>query len=73
LELYKLGNARQEMIHEDVIIEWINTFMDMNISFDIAIAKIRMCKSRINYYGKTTFGDIYSADTSEYHKFYVKK
>jgi len=67
-----LGTARQEVIHEGVIMEWIETFMDMNISFNLVIAKVRMCKASKRYGTVTTLGDILDSDTDNYHSYYKK-
>lgn len=74
-ELGRLANARQEVIAEAVILEWIETFMDMNISFNMIISKIRMCKASKRYGTQTTLGDIIECETINgelYHHYYVK-
>ena len=71
-ELGRLATARQEVIAEPVILEWVETFMDMNISFDMIIAKVRMCKAAKRYGTQTTLGDIVDVETDNYHKHYIR-
>jgi len=49
--------------------------MDMNISFNMIIAKIRMCKASKRYGTQTTLGDIIECETINgelYHHYYLK-
>lgn len=74
-ELGRLATARQEVISKEVILEWIETFMDMNISFNMIIAKIRMCKASKRFGTQTTLGDIIECETINgelYHHYYKK-
>jgi hypothetical protein len=71
MELSRLATARQEVFSSEVISEWINTFMDINLDFATAVAKVRMCKSS-KMYGKTTLGDILESETEVYHKYYIR-
>lgn len=71
-ELGRLATARQEVISQEVILEWIETFMDMNISFNMIIPMIRMCKASKRYGTQTTLGDILNSETEGYHKYYKK-
>lgn len=72
-ELGRLATARQEVISETVILEWIETFMDMNLKFNLVIAKIRMCKASKRYGTQTTIGDILESETEKYHSYYKKQ
>ena len=42
----------------------------MNLSFNMIIAKIRMCKASKRYGSQTTLGDILDAETENYHSYY---
>ena len=68
-ELKRFSLARQETIPEEVIIEWIRTAQERNVSFSMLVAQIRMAKGAKKY-GSSTLGDILESDTSDYHKHY---
>ncbi len=71
-ELGRLATARQEIIHQGVIMEWIETFQETKHTFDMVLCKIRLCKTSKRYGTQTTLGDILDTDTEGYYGVFNK-
>lgn len=70
IELARLSISRQEEFTHLFIQELVNSFRELNYSFNDVIQRIKLCKIKKRFGNRTTLQDFTEMEMNEYAKYY---